>query len=157
MKNRFYDKWRFYKVTVVFFTTILMRGFMPLYSESMEMQKKTSVELTFSLGWNIGCYKETTFANISQSLMCPRFQLETKIFSKDFLHIVTADYFFDTPSSAMTKTSVVYKNFDPVSGENYYEASECRLAFHRIRLKYDLVYRPWKTDRLDLYVGGNFS
>ena len=136
---------------------ILLGGLTPLFCENAEPQKKTSVELSLSLGWNIGCYKETTFANISQGLMCPRFQLGAKIFSGDFLHIISADYFFDTPSSAMTETAVVYKNFDPVSGENYYEAFQSNLSFHRIRVQYDLVYRPLKTERLDFYVGGNFS
>lgn len=148
---------RFRKVITVFFTLILLGGITPVFSETTDLQKKTSVELSLSLGWNFGCYKETSFANISQALMCPRFQLEAKIFSGDFLHIIYADYFFDTPSSAMTETAVVYKNFDPVSGENYYEAFNSELSFHRIRLQYDFAYRPIKTGQLEFYAGGNFS
>ena len=145
------------KIISLFFTMVLLGGLTPLFCENTQTDQKTSVEISFALGWNIGSYKETTFANISQGLMCPRFQLGAKIFSGDFLHIISADYFFDTPSSAMTETAVVYKNFDPVSGENYYEAFMSNLAFHKIHLQYDCVYRPLKTERLDFYAGGNFS
>ena len=44
-------------------------------------EKKTHVEVSFSINWTFGCYKEMTFANISQSILSPRFQLDTKIFS----------------------------------------------------------------------------
>ena len=157
LRNKLNEERRLHKVVSLLFTIILLGDFTPLFCENVQTGKKTSVELSLALGWNIGCYKETTFANISQGLMSPRFQLGAKIFSGDFLHIISADYFFDTPSSAMTKTAVVYKNFDPVSGENYYEAFQSNLLFHRIHLQYNLVYRPLKTERLDFYVGGNFS
>ena len=86
-------------------------------------EKDKSVELKTSIGWTFGCYKEMTFANISESLMSPRYQLEAKIKSGNFLHVITADYFFSHPKSAMTTSAVVYKNYDPVTGETYYEAS----------------------------------
>ena len=120
-------------------------------------EKKTQVEMSLSINWTFGCYKETTFSNISQSLLAPRFQLDTKIFSGNMLHKITADYFFCNPNSAMTQTAVVYKNFDPVSGESYYEGSKSNLAFHRIRLQYDAVYDLLQNGRFELYVGGNFS
>ena len=41
--------------------------------------KNMSFEIKFSIGWTFGCYKETTFSNISQSLLSPRYQLEAKI------------------------------------------------------------------------------
>ena len=120
-------------------------------------EKKTQVELSFSINWTFGCYKETTFANISQSILAPRFQLDSKIYSGDMLHIITADYYFCKPDSAMTNTAVVYKNFDPVSGETYYEGFQSNLAFHRIRLQYDAAYDVLKNGKYDLYVGGNFA
>ena len=120
-------------------------------------EKKTQVEISFSINWTFGCYKETTFANISQSILAPRFQLESKIFSGNLLHKITADYYFCRPDSAMTETAVVYKNFDPISGETYYEAFQSNLAFHRIRLQYDAEYDVMKNEKYDLYVGGNFS
>ena len=120
-------------------------------------EKKTQVEISFSLNWTIGCYKETTFANISQKILAPRFQLDSKIYSGNMLHIITADYYFCRPNSAMTKTAVVYKNYDPVSGETYYEAFQSNLKFHRIRLQYDAAYDVLNKGKYDLYVGGNFS
>ena len=120
-------------------------------------EKKTQVELSFSINWTFGCYKETTFSNISQSILSPRFQLESKIFSGNLLHKITADYYFSRPRSAMSTTSVVYKNYDPISGETYYEGFRSNLAFHRIRLQYDAAYDVYKNGNFDLYVGGNFS
>jgi hypothetical protein len=120
-------------------------------------EKKTQVEISFSINWIFGCYKETTFANISQTILAPRFQLDSKIYSGNMLHIITADYYFFHPDSAMTNTAVVYKNYDPVSGESYYEGFQSNLAFHRIRLQYDAAYDVLKKEKYDLYVGGNFS
>ena len=120
-------------------------------------ETKNQVELILSINWNFGLYKESTFSNISQGIIAPRFQLDTKIFSEDFLHKITADYFFAQPDSAMTNTAVVYKNYDPISGESYYEGSQSNLSFHRIRLQYDAVYDIWQNEKLELYVGGNFA
>lgn len=128
-------------------------------------EKDTSVELQASIGWTFGCYKEMTFSNISESLMSPRYQLEAKIKSGNFMHVITADYFFSHPKSAMTSTAVVYKNYDLVSGETYYEAFDSNLSFHKIRLQYDLMYSVLKDKnqdearnrKLDLLVGGNFA
>ena len=120
-------------------------------------EKKRQVELSFSVNWTFGCYKETTFSNISQSILSPRFQLESKIFSGDMLHKITADYYFCHPESAMTETAVVYKNYDPISGETYYEGFQSNLAFHRIRVQYDAEYDLLKNEKYDLYAGGNFA
>ncbi len=128
-------------------------------------EKDSSVELSASIGWTFGSYKEMTFSNISESLMSPRYQLEAKIHSGNFMHVITADYFFSHPKSAMTTTAVVYKNYDPVSGETYYEAFDSNLSFHKIRLQYDLMYSVLKDKnqdearnrKLDLLVGGNFA
>ena len=138
---------------------IFVYGFMIVAEE-----KDISTELKASIGWTFGCYKEMTFANISESLKSPRYQLEAKIKSANFMHIITADYFFSHPKSAMTATAVVYKNYDPVSGETYYEAFNSNLSFHKIRLQYDLMYSVLKNKnqvegvnkKLDLLVGGNF-
>ena len=120
-------------------------------------EKKTRVELTFSINWTFGCYKEMTFANISQSILSPRFQLDTKIFSGNYLHKITADYYFTNPKSAMTQAALVYQNYDPISGETYYEGFKSNLAFHKIRLRYDAVYDLLQNGKFELYVGGNFS
>ena len=120
-------------------------------------EKKTEVELSLSLNLNFGCYKESTFSNISQSILAPRFQLDSKFYTKNFLHIITADYFFCRPDSAMTRTTVIYKTYDPVTGASYYEPYNSNLSFHRIRLQYDLGYRLLKNDKMDFYIGGNFA
>ena len=103
-------------------------------SVSGAQEKDSSVELKTSIGWTFGSYKEMTFSNISESFMSPRYQLEAKIYSGNFMHIIAADYFFSHPKSAMTTTAVVYKNYDPVSGETYYEAFNSNLSFHKISL-----------------------
>ena len=120
-------------------------------------QSKPAFEIGVSLGWNFGSYKETTFANISQDFLAPRFQLDTKIYSGNFMHKITLDYFMAKPESAMTTTSVVYKNFDPVSGETYYEGFKSSLQFHRIRVQYDLNYAVMKNEKLEFYAGGSFA
>ena len=124
-----------------------------LFSE----EKKPSVELDFSINWTFGCYKETTFSNISQSFLAPRFQLAAKIYSTNLMHKITADYFFSRPKSAMSQTSLVYKNYDPLTGETYYESFSSHRTFHRIRLQYDLGYKLVEEDRMNLYLGGNFA
>lgn len=120
-------------------------------------EKKTRVETTFSINWTIGLYKEMTFANISQSILSPRFQLDTKIYSGNFMHKITADYYMANPKSAMTQNAVVYKTYDPISGETYYDGSKSNLAFHRIRLQYDAAYDLMQKGKFELYVGGNFA
>ncbi len=120
-------------------------------------EKKTRVEVTFSINWTFGCYKEMTFANISQSILSPRCQLDTKIFSGSFMHKITADYYMANPKSAMTQHAVVYKTYDPISGETYYDGSKSNLAFHRIRLQYDAAYDLMQNGKFELYVGGNFA
>lgn len=132
----------------------------PLIAE----EKDKDIELKASIGWTFGCYKETTFANISQALMSPRYNLEAKIKSGNFMHVITADYYFSHPNSAMTQTALVYKSYDPITGENYYQAFDSSLSFHRIRLQYDLMYSVLKNKdqgeganrKFDLLVGGNF-
>ena len=128
-----------------------------VFARESSTDENRSVELSFSINWTFGCYKETTFSNISQDLLAPRFQLDTKIITGSFLHKITADYFFCRPKSNMTQTALVYKNYDPVTGETYYEGFKSNLAFHRIRLQYDLAYDIFKNDRFELYVGGNFA
>ena len=128
-----------------------------IYNTFYSQEKKTFVELDFSINWTFGSYKEMTFSNISQSFLAPKFQLGSKINSEKFMHKITADYFFCKPQSAMTETSLVYKNYDPVTGETYYESFNSNLAFHRIRLQYDLLYKIMDDDRFDFYFGGNFS
>ena len=120
-------------------------------------EKKTQVDLSFSINLNFGCYKETTFSSISQAFLSPRFQLDTKIYSGNFLHVITADYFFCKPHSAMTETTVLYKNYNPITGEEYYESYNSNLAFHRIRLQYDLGYNVLENEKCCFYVGGNFA
>ena len=71
--------------------------------------------------------------------------------------MITADYFFCQPDSAMSNTTVIYRTYDPVTGESYYDESDSRLAFHRIRLQYDLGYNVLENDKYTFYVGGNFA
>ena len=140
------------KRIIIFALTILL--FLPA---AFGEQKKTSVDVAFSIDWTFGCYKETTFSSISQSLLSPRFQLETTIRSNDFMHKITLDYFYAKPTSAMTTTAVTYRNFDPITGESYYESFESRLQFHRIRVQYDLLYGVKQMGKSTFYVGGNLS
>lgn len=132
-------------------------GLLIISSSFFAEEKKTQVELSFSINWTFGCYKETTFANISQSIVTPRFQLDTKIISGNLLHKITADYYYSHPDSAMTQTALVYKNYDPISGESYYAGFQSNLAFHRIRLQYDAAYDIYQNGKFELYVGGNFA
>ena len=125
----------------------------PLFGE----QNKTSVDIVFRIDWTFGCYKETTFSNISQSLLSPRFQLETSISHDNFMHKITLDYFYGKPQSSMTDTAVVYKNFDPITGETYYEAFQSKLQFHRIRAQYDLLYGLPENGKFKFYAGGSIS
>ena len=140
------------KRIIIFVLTILL--FLPA---AFGEQKKPSVDIAFGLDWTFGCYKETTFSSISQSLLSPRFQVETTIRSDDFMHKITLDYFYAKPTSAMTETAVTYRNFDPITGESYYESFESRLQFHRIRVQYDLLYGVKQMNKTTFYAGGNLS
>ena len=122
----------------------------------IENSKDKSFDLKFSIGWTFGCYKETTFANIAQDILSPRYQLEATIKSGNFLHTITADYYTARPKSSMTETAVAYKTYDPVSGESYYDASVSPLSMHKIRLQYDLNYRIIRNEKIDFYTGGSF-
>ena len=147
------------KKSVCIFFIVLMAflSSATISAATIPTEQKTSVELSFSISWTFGCYKETTFANISQDFLSPRIQLDTKIYSGNFMHKITLDYFSCKPESAMTSGSVVYKNYDPISGETYYEGFKSSLSFHRIRVQYDLTYRAVENGKLDFYVGGNFA
>ena len=145
------------KRTIRFLAVVMLTMCASGFLFANEKEKKTHVDLAFSVNFNFGCYKETTFSNISQSILSPRFQIDTKIYSGDFLHIITADYFFCRPDSAMTRTTVIYRNYDPLTGEPYYESSNSNLSFHRIRLQYDLGYDVLKNEKYSFYVGGNFA
>ena len=79
-----------------------------VFARESSPDENRSVELSFSINWTFGCYKETTFSNISQDLLAPRFQLDTTIITGSFLHKITADYFFCRPKSNMTQTALVY-------------------------------------------------
>lgn len=138
-------------------TLLTIAGILFLTASLFAQQSKPGFEISVSLGWNFGSYKEATFANISQDFLAPRFQLDTKIYSGNFMHKITLDYFMAKPESAMTTTSVVYKNFDPVSGETYYEGFKSSLQFHRIRVQYDLNYAVMKNEKLEFYTGASFA
>ena len=73
------------------------------------------------------------------------------------MHKITLDYFYAKPTSAMTETAVTYRNFDPITGESYYESFESRLQFHRIRVQYDLLYGVKQMNKTTFYAGGNLS
>ena len=145
----------FYAILVLLMTGAFALGAEPA-SVDGDQDNGTSFEIKFSLGWTFGAYKETTFANISQSLLSPHYQLEAKIKSGNFIHTIAAEYFSARPSSAMTKNAVAYKTYDPVTGETYYDASSSSLSFHKINLKYDLNYGIMKNGNLDFSVGGSF-
>ena len=143
------------KRTIKLFTVLMLTMWASSFLFSQE--KKIHVDLSFSINLNFGCYKESTFSNISQSILSPRFQIDTKIYSGNFLHIITADYFFCKPDSAMTNTTVIYRNYDPLTGESYYEEYDSNLSFHRIRLQYDLGYNVLRNEKYSFYVGGNLA
>ena len=145
------------KRTIRLFAVVMLTMCASGFLFANEKEKKTHVDLSFSINLNLGCYKESTFSNISQSLLAPRFQIDTKIYSGNFLHIITADYFFCKPDSAMTRTTVIYRNYDPITGVPYYETSNSSLSFHRIRLQYDMGYKVLQNKKYSFYVGGNFA
>ena len=136
---------------------IVVLGFLLFLPQAFAEQQKPTVDIGFSIDWTFGCYKETTFSSISQSLLSPRFQLDATIRSNDFMHKITLDYFYAKPSSAMTNTAVSYRNFDPITGECYYEAFQSKLQFHRIRVQYDLLYGVKQLNKTTFYAGGNLS
>ena len=104
----------FYAILLLLMTGAFALGAEPASLDG-DQDNGTSFEIKFSLGWTFGAYKETTFANISQSLLSPHYQLEAKIKSGNFIHTIAADYFSTRPNSAMTKTAVAYKTYDPVT------------------------------------------
>ena len=130
-----------------FYLSVVMAVFL-FSGASLFSEEKTSVELTASINWTFGSYKESSFSNISQGFFTPRIQLETKITKGKFMHKIIADYFFTKPNSSMTDTAVVYKTYDPVTGEEFYQASVSSLSFHRIKLQYDLSYGVFENQKV---------
>lgn len=139
-----------------FYLSVVMAVFL-FSGASLFSEEKTSVELTASINWTFGSYKESSFSNISQVFFTPRIQLETKITRGNFMHKIIADYFFTKPNSSMTDTAVVYKTYDPVTGEEFYQASVSSLSFHRIKLQYDLSYGVFENQKFQVYAGGFFA
>lgn len=130
---------------------------LPLIAEHNSFSGENKpVEIKLSIGWTFGGYKETSFSNITQSILSPRYQLEAKFNTGNIIHKIALDYYFTNPKSSMTETAVVYKNFDPISGEVYYEAFNSKLAFHKIQLQYDLNYSMIKNDSFVISGGGSF-
>ncbi len=83
------------KKSVYIFFIVLMAflSSATISAATIPTEQKSSVELSFSISWTFGCYKETTFANISQDFLSPRIQFDTKIYSGNFMHKITLDYF----------------------------------------------------------------
>ena len=143
------------KKTILLFLICL--GTVAAFAENLASHSENKkIEIRLSIGWTFGSYKETTFSNITQSILSPRYELEAKFNTKNFMHKITADYYFCRPESKMTETAVFYKNYDPVSGETYYEASVSKLSFHKIRLQYDLNYGFLRNGAFEVYGGGSF-
>ena len=144
------------KKKTLLLSLLLLISFSLFAEGRKEGGRDQSFDIKLSIGWTFGCYKETTFANIAQSILAPRYQIEANIKSGNFLHTITADYYTARPESAMTETAVVYKTYDPVTGEIYYDASVSPLTMHKIRLQYDLNYGIIRKDGFDFYTGGSF-
>lgn len=119
---------------------------------------KPEFTISADIGWNIGLYKETTFSCVTQKLFSPKFGLDFGIESKNFLHKITMSYDFCRPSSKQTESALVYKEFDPETGNSYYTGCYSSLSFQRINATYDFLYKfPSKTKRFDFQLGGNFQ
>lgn len=121
-------------------------------------QEKPNISISADLGWNIGAYRETTFSGVTQKLFSPKVGLIFDIESQLFLHKITFNYDSCRPSSNQTETALVYKEFDPLTGESYYTGCYSFLSFHRINATYDCYYKmPVNSSKVEFELGGNFQ
>lgn len=119
---------------------------------------KNNFSIEADIGWNIGLYKEMTFSCVTQQLLSPKIGLGFYIENEDFFHKISMNYNSCRPASKQTQTALVYKEFDPISGESYYTGCYSQLFFHRINLTYDCLYKlPSNSDKFSFQVGGNFQ
>lgn len=121
-------------------------------------KESSKPEFTFgiNLGLDLGAYKESTYSVVTQGIVAPKIGLDFGIKSNDFLNIIHMDYAFINPISNQTKQKLIYKEYDPVSGEPYITECVSSLNMHRINLSYDLQYL-FKDSEWELYAGGSFQ
>ena len=117
---------------------------------------KPEFTVGINLGFNLGAYKESTCSVVNQGIAAPKIGLDFGIKSNNFQNIIHLDYAFIKPISNQTKQKLIYKEYDPVSGEPYITECVSFLAMHRINLSYDLQYLI-KNSECQLYAGGSFQ
>ena len=110
-----------------------------------------------NVGLNLGAYKESTCSVVTQKILAPKIGLDFKIKTEDFLHIVQMEYSFINPISNQTKQKLIYKEYDPITGEPYISEYESNLVMHRINFAYDMQYLINKGAATPVYVGGSFQ
>lgn len=137
------------KILGVMILLLLVKGF---------SEEKNHSKLSADIGWNIGLYKETTFSCVTQHLFSPKFILNLEFGNQDFFHQVNMSYASCRPESKQTKTALVYKDFNPLTGESYYTGCYSSLFFHRINASYECLYRVMSEFHgFSFLLGGNFQ
>lgn len=126
------------KITLLFMTALIF-SFQFIYAE--EAPEKQSFSIGLNIGFDLGAYKETTYSNITQKISAPKFGLDFMIKNNNFSNIISLNYDFIKPISNQTKTTLIYKEYDPVTGEPYIAEYKSNLIFHRINISYDLLYK----------------
>lgn len=117
---------------------------------------KTEFSLGINAGFDFGAYKESTCSEVTQGILAPKFEIDFGIKSNQFLNTIHMDYAFIKPVSNQTKQKLIYKEFDPMTGDPYITNCESSLAMHRINLSYDLQYLV-NDSNLQLYAGGSIQ
>ncbi len=121
-------------------------------------QEKPCFSLLVDVGWNLGLYREMTFSTVTQKLFSPKIGLVFDIETENFGHEISAHYDFCRPDSKQTTSALVYKDFDPITGESFYSGQYSSLSYHRINLTYDCLYKNvLSSEKFNLALGGNFQ
>jgi len=113
-------------------------------------------EISISVGWNIGSYKETTYAPIIQNISEPRFHIGALFRRNNFLHTIKLDYMMAKPGSVLNETAVIYQEFNPVSGKPYYTPVITPCYAHRASIEYSLLYSLSTKPDARFSIGGAF-
>lgn len=115
-----------------------------------------TTEVSVSIGWNIGAYKESTYAPIIQKISDPEFHAGVLFRHKNLIHRINLDYMLAKPSSVLNETAALYLDFDPVSGKSYYTPVLLPCTAHRASIEYGLLFAASSNENSIFYAGPSF-
>jgi hypothetical protein len=130
-----------FKSIIMLVCITVSMAFVPVTSAAQDHVSGSRIsEITVSVGWNIGSYKESTYARIIQKISDPKFHIGALFRRNNFLHTIKLDYMMAEPDSVLNETAVIYLDYDPVTGKPYYTPVIIPCFAHRASIEYSMLY-----------------